>query len=313
MNSLLNNQKGNKKYIEKEVKKMKRMCLLMLGMLFLIGGGVAFAADHTPTTVITASNTTMTVETYYNAYGVATMSIQNSSTTVTSTYTDEATGKVTTSTTTTKQKVTSAWKGGSIKVDSMTGTSETSGDDKSSAHTDFSTTYEYDELGRLKGGTGSSTTTGDEGEDKDGKKKGTYESETTNSYEIKNGQLLNTSSVTTGTSKGSDGKQTSHSTTNTNNTYVLIGGNWVTSSSETKSRSDGDGESTGSWTETTRTTTYQRDANGVMTGMSVDLKGTRRIQTGNGGFTNQTLTYESQVSYDPKEGYYVSWDKQTWA
>jgi hypothetical protein len=305
MKSLLNNQKRNKKFIRKEVKKMKRIGVLTAAIFLLVGGLNAFALDPTSPIVSTTQTSTIHVESIYNPYGVAI-----SSTEVTTTITTTTNEKGETSTTTTISTSKSEWRGGSLKIISVTGTSDTTASDDSSSHTDFWTNYEYNDKGQLKGASGGSKSKGDRGKDADGQKMGTYESSTTDNYIIKNGQALRSSSKTTGTNYRPDGTKTSDFTETTNYSYQLIGGSWHIMGEVSTSTTNG---VDGSTTTITKTRTYSRDANGVATGISQTATGTMTVVNENGGRTTYTMkNYQATFAYDPEVGWYLQKESYDW-
>lgn len=301
---LLNTQERNKKYIRKEVKKMKRIWILTTVVFFLAGGLNAFAATANPI-ISTSQNSTIHVEYIYNAYGVAI-----SATEITTTTTRTVDDKGGWSETTTVQTAYSTWKGGSLKIDSASGTSDTKASDGSNSHTNFWTSYTYNANGQLAGASGGAHTTGDRGKDANGEPIGTFVSDTVDHYIIRNGQALRSSSVTTGTNYGPDGTKTSTFTETTNYAYQLIGGSWHLMGEVSTSTTNGiDGS-----TETiTRTRTYSRDANGVCTGITQTATGTKTVVNENGGKTTYTMSnYQATFAYDSKVGWYLQKESYDW-
>lgn len=305
MNLLLNTRERNKKHIRKGVKKMKKIYVLTAVMFFLLGVGMsAFALDMT-----SGVNTTQTnsghVEYVYNPYGI---SISATETTTTTMRTVDAYGGW--SETVTVQSAYSSWRGGSLKINSAGGSSDTKGSDGSNSHTDFWSTYGYNANGRLASASGGSATKGSRGVDANGQAIGTFESSTTDNYIIHNGQALRSSSTTTGTNYGPDGKATSYSSETTNYTYALLGGSWQLKGEVSTSTSSGP---SGSQT-ITRRRTYNRDANGGLQGITQTATGSGTdINQTTGGSTSWTMqNYQATFAYDPAVGWYLAsekWDK----
>jgi len=304
MNLLLNGRERNKKSIRKEVKNMKRIGIL-IGVFLLAGGLNAFATDAASPIVNTTQSSTIHIEYVYNPYGVAISANQVSTTTTT---TKNEKGETSTTVTTSTSK--SSWIGGSLKVESATGTSNTTASDGSHSTTTFWTNYSYNANGQLAGASGGADTTGDSGKDANGQAIGTFTSHTTDSYIIKNGQALKSSSVTTGTNYGPDGTKTATSTETTNYTYALIGGSWNLMKEVSVSNTN---ETNGSTETVTKTRTYQRDANGVCTGISQTATGTKTVvDATTGGRTSYTLSYSATFAYAPEVGWYLKTETYDW-
>jgi len=139
---------------------MKKTILLTLAAVFILIGAGTFVRAEDDTSIV-STNTTMVIKVHnvFNNYGVQ---ISGTETTTTTTITTNS--KNETSTTVTTQIVSSEWRGGSVKVADIEGTSHTDGTDGSSSDTTFTITYEYtDGTGKLKGASGTSSTTGDSG------------------------------------------------------------------------------------------------------------------------------------------------------
>ncbi len=270
-------------------------------------------ADGTPATT---QSSTIHIETTYNAYGVALSSTQTTTTKTTTTrdVITNGTTKSITSTTTTVQTVNSSWRGGSLKADKMTGTSDTTGSDGSSAHSDFWADYSYNDKGQLAGASGGAHTTGDRGKDANGQALGTYTSDSIDSYEIRNGVALKTGSTTTGQNFGVDGKKTGDFTETSTNEYSIVGGNWqLMKTTSVSSETDIDG----STTNTTTTTAYTRDENGVVTGVTQTKTGTMVKTNGKSGDQLATVTYniENYVAtfvFDSQQGWYLAKESYDW-
>ncbi len=276
--------------------------------LALIAGQIAPALAKT-TVEVTDEDTkiiesTKHVENFYNDFGVCYQSTETSTTkqqtTVTTKSTDDATGKTdtktTTNTTTSTSVMTSTWKSGSLKVDTISGTSTTTGDDGSKQTSTSSTVYTYNNNGQLTGASGTVHTTGGGGKDGNGKALGNYESDTVETYVIKNGQALRVRSETTGKSYGVDTQSdtvVANSKQITTYDYDLIGGAWhvtkeVSTSKNTNTKDEG-------YEEITKTKTYERDSHGKITNMTVEASGTQVAYDDLGGkwvFTMDNYTVE---------------------
>ncbi|MFA5319659.1 MAG: hypothetical protein WBE75_05175 [Candidatus Omnitrophota bacterium] len=287
---------------------MRKGILLTLTAAFIVLAGENFvrAADDTPSIVSTDMKMVIKVENVYNNYGVQINGTETTTTTTTTTNSKDET-----STTITTQTVTSEWRGGSIKVAKIEGTSNTDGTDDSSSATTFTITYEYaDGTGKLKGASGTSSTTGDSGTDDNGEAIGTYKTSTTDSYTIRNGQALRTKSETTGESYGSDGTKKGDITQTSTTEYELVAGTWQVSKETTVSKNTGvDGSSE----SITRIKTYTRDDNGVITGVSQTATGTRVAITSAGGTVTLGMTdYTATFTFDEESGWYLEKESYTW-
>ncbi len=298
----------NKKDVErKEVKRMKGICASIIAVLFVLGAGSVVSAEPT-----TSMDKTIHIEYMYNPYGVLGSSLEKTTTETTTATTTTIDGEevVTTSTSTTIQTVTSSWKGGSLKVDSIAGTTNTTGDDESSSSTTFSTAYDYDELGRLEGASGDSTTTGDSGNDSNGQAIGTYASRNANSYVTKNGQIMTDSSTTNSTNYAPDGTVESTSTQTTTYTYELKGGNWVIAQETTTTNTS---YTNGGSATVTKVKNYARDGNGVCTGITQTASGSQTVKNSYGGNVTFTMrNYQATFTYDTEAGYYLASEKWNW-
>lgn len=286
---------------------MKKGILMTLTAAFiLLGAGSLVCADDDTSIVSTSTKMVIQVENVYNNYGV-----QISGTETTTTTTTTVNSKNETSTTVTTQTVTSEWRGGSIKVATIDGTSHTDGTDDSSSDTTFTITYEYaDGTGKLKGASGTSSTTGDSGTDDNGEAIGTYKTSTTDSYTIRNGQALRTKSETTGESYGSDGTKKGDINQTSTTEYELVAGTWQVVKETTVSNNTGvDGSSE----NITRVRTYTRDENGVITGVSQTASGTRVAVTNMGGTVTLGMKdYEAVFAFDEESGWYLEKESYTW-
>jgi hypothetical protein len=280
-------------YLEKEGYDWKRLDSVQ-----------ADAAEESPLTTILSD--VIHAEYMYDSHGNAISSSQT--TTTTTTATNDAGQSSTTTTVSTNQ---SAWKGGSLKIQSSAQTSDTTADDGSKSHSASTTAYEYNELGQIKGTSGQTQTTGNAETDTGGQATSSYASSTVNTYIIRNGQTLVSSSETTGTNYATDGTTvTSTYTQTTTYEYSLVGGGWETSSeTSTTNYAFTDG---GSETKTI-VKTYTRDANGVCTGITQTGNGTYNAVNSRGGTTTyQMQNYVATFAFDPEQGWYLQEESYDW-
>jgi hypothetical protein len=286
----------------KEVKKMNRIISLTV-VFFLLATACALAQ-------VVTGQTIQRHEFYrFNAYGVAIEGVSSELRTVT---TENEDGEE--SVTVTESTTTLEYKGGSLKATSSTYTIDTAADDGSSSHTEGNTRYGYNASGQLANARGSSETTGEKSRDDNGDGAGTFSSETTETYEIRNGQALRTRSVTTGTERGSDGEITSTSTDTVDYEYELIAGSWQIMSETTTSDKD---YTNGSTENVTTVKTYTRNANGICTGLSQTATGTAFEATGQNGTgtiagTTLTLQYTATSAFDAETGWYIDSIERNW-
>ncbi|MFA5362530.1 MAG: hypothetical protein WC335_04700 [Candidatus Omnitrophota bacterium] len=286
---------------------MKRLAVLTV-CLFLLGTACVFAQNAT----VTTTQTTNMHESYtYNAFGVAINGTQRILTTTTST--DEDGNRQVTVTETTNQLEST---GGSLKIVSSHLESDSASDDGANSHTEGDTVYTYNANGQLAGASGTAHTTGNRGRDANGDDMGTFESDTTETYEIRNGQALRTRSVTTGTNTGiGEDAETSTFTETTTYDYELIAGSWQIMSETSHSRSD---SRDGSFSDITKVKTYQRNADGICTGLSQTATGTQFQANGqntDGTLSGTTFTmqnYTATSAWDAKAGWYISGDNWDW-
>ena len=310
MKLLLNNrERKNKNHIGKEVKRMKRICALIIAtVMIFVTGPYAIAVDGT----ITKYDQTIHVNTEYNAYGVAVNS--TSKTTTTTTTTDEKGG---TSTTTTVTTVTSTYHGGSLKADTAYTVSDTTSSDGSTSKTDSTDTYVYSNTGNLLSVSGSGTM-----ESYDGESKHKNEGTITRTYTVKDGQALLAESKTAGTIKDKNSKQIgtfTNTTTIAEADYQYLGGSWVPMKETSVSTSNMTTDENFQLSETvTRVTTYTRNSAGVITGINQTASGTRTVVTGNNGASavaSQTFTLQNYVAtatFDSQMGWYISKEDYDW-
>jgi hypothetical protein len=293
----------------KEVENMKRLALLTV-CLFLLGTTCVFAQNVNNGTVNTTQTTLMHEVYTYNAFGVAVNGTQRILTTTTSTN-DEGQRQVTVTETTNQLQSL----GGSLKIVSSHLESDSASDDGASSHTEGDTTYTYNGNGQLAEAAGTAHTTGDRGQDANGEDMGTFVSDTTETYEVRNGQALRTQSATTGTNTGvGTNAETSTFTENTTYDYDLLAGSWQLMSETSHSRTDG---RDGSFSDITKTKTYQRNGDGIVTGLSQTATGTQFQANGaNGGTASGTTftmqNYQATAAFDQKAGWYISGDTWDW-
>lgn len=273
----------------------------------------ANAADVTGSKITETKliSTTRHVTNYFNAFGVCTSSTEVS-TSVNQTTSVDKNGKETTSTTTTTQTSTSTWKGGSVKVDKIEGSSETKGSDDSHSKSESTTIYTYDEDGKLQGASGTGTVTGDKGKDANGEDAGTYSSTSTDTYIIKNGQALrsSTESNTTYYSAEDPSKEIGTSKDVLTVEYELKGGNWVAKTETTTSHNVTPGDTTQT-TDTVKVKTYTRDETGAITGISQTMTGTL-VYSGGQNYTYKLENYNATFKKDPKQGWYQEMEEYDW-
>lgn len=307
----VNNRERKQKILSgKEVKKMKRMCVLTIAALMLIGTVCpnAIALDGT----ITGYESTQHVHIEYDPFGNAVYSKTVTTTKITK---KDADGNVSTDTEVTTVEAT--FKNGSLKTDYVHSKS-TRVDSKGKvlSENEYTDTYKYVN-GYLDSVSGSGTSKS-YSYDKDGNFTGSSSGTIKRTFIVKNGQALLTSSVTEGTTYDKDGKRTGtfkNTTTIAEADYKYLGGSWVPMKQVTVSRSDSDN---GSWEETTRTTTYERNAQGVIIGISQTLTGTRVTVTGATGagevsqITEEIRNYVATPTRDSVFGWYISSEDYDW-
>jgi hypothetical protein len=284
---------------------MKKAILLTVAAAFILFGAGTLVSAEDASIVSTSMSMSIRVENVYNAFGVQISGIE---TTTTSTNTSNSLNE--TSSTTTIQTVYSEWRGGSVKVDKIEGTSDTKASDDSYSHTTFSVDYDYESgTGKLSSASGGSSTNGSYGTDANGEAIGTYNTNTTETYTIKNGQALRTQSSTTGASYGPDGTKKADIKQSATYGYSLAGGSWQLTAETTVSENIGvDGSSE----KITRSKTYSRDKNGVLGGVSQTASGTKVVITSAGA--SKTLTmhdYSAEFEFGDA-GWYLKKESYTW-
>jgi hypothetical protein len=292
----------------------------MFALLFMLGQSGAYAADENSSSSDnkTSSNirtriisSVKHVENFYNAFGVCYMSTETSKTVTETTSSSTANGETKTNSSTTVQEsfVMQTWKGGSLKPDYSTSVSTTTGTDGSSSVTNSKVTYSYDDAGRLSGAIGTAHTEGTLASDAYGGSGGSYVSDQTTTYVIKNAQALPSQTVTdTTTTVEGQVKSTSHEVTTFE--YELIGGTWHLMkevSNSSTSMTDGGSE------QRTTIKTYTRDANGVCTGVSQTCTGTSVSVDDNGGTWTYSMTnYNAEFQFDEVLGWYLASESYDW-
>jgi hypothetical protein len=312
---------NNKNYITKEVKKMKRIGILAMAILFsllLVTTGFCTITTSDPTSTL---NRTQLIETWFNAYGVATSGQQTSYskllTTSVSTNTD-GTKSLSTSTTETISEAYLKFLGGSLKMDYADGSSNTTNSDGAKATTTFGSDYKYSSTGLLSGATGSSES--DYWVNGVDFTNGGSHSTSSDAYNIEYGQAIVKASNGTATSYGvGSAAGTAISTTVDTTTYTnaLKGGQYCVTKEVAVSTTTDKAtfpNSTEHPVETlTKTKTYGRDGNGVCTGITQTGTGSRTVLSDTGGKQSQTLDYTATSSFDTKMGYYTSYEKTYWS
>jgi hypothetical protein len=308
--ALRSNQKNNS---GKGVKMMKKLLFLAATVLFVVATANCFAqtVPTNPAGAVTTTQTTASVTEYwFNAYGVA-MGAKQVSTTTTSTTENGQTAK-----TITTQTAISDWRGGSLKIADVSGTSETKNPDgKVASKTAFWTDYNYNASGYLTGATGGSNSESSS-YDSTGKVVGSSWSHTDDSYAIKDGQATRNQSISYGTQSGPSGQVAGYFYEKTSYDYVLKGGSYQTSKETTYSENKGVDNS---FETTTKVKEYTRDANGVCTGIKMSIPttapGAKLEISATGGKEYSTLSssgYSAISAYDSKAGYYTSYEKTAW-
>jgi len=297
------------KYIRKEVKNMKSICALVIAAALVFTGSYALAADP-----ITDFSQTIHVTTRFNAFGMAI-----GQTTVTDTVTTTTGEDGTTSTTHTVTTTEAKWIAGSLKTTTSHTRSDTTNSDGSTSWSEYTDTYSYDSNGCLVGcsGTGSWGSNDPETGQSSG---GTI----TRTFEIRNGQALLMSQVTSGTIYDANGVAIGTTNTTTTYTYEYLGGQWVVASETSTTHTemfggDNDPSAPPRYEETiTRVTTYERNASGQVTGLSQTASGTRIIRDAIGpdGTPSEMVfhmeNYSATASFHPALGWYISEESYDW-
>lgn len=303
MNLLLNRQKVNKKYNNrKEVKKMKRLCALTMVLFFLAGTSIVVAEPHSE--LVERSTK---VHTEFNAFGIA-ISSTSIHTEVLDVTDDE--GNVTTTRTVTTTEA--SYKNGSLKPDTSHTISTTiNSEGQMLSKSEYTDTYVYDDAGHLISASGTGTF---EAWNAEGvlSRSGTI----TRTFEIRDGQALMQSSVTTGDIFDKDGEVIGTFTnTTTYDEYQYLGGSWVLMNSTSTSASnmlDGSSETI------TRVTTYSRNEHGTITGIGQTATGRRVVVTGATGegqisqFTDELVDFSVVVKFHPNLGWYIASEDYEW-
>jgi hypothetical protein len=292
MNSLLNKMKKiNRKGGE---EKMKKILVLTLGIFFLLGGLSLFAD------VTTTVSSSTRIERVYSPAGVLVSS------TVISTETTRTNGDNGVTDTVSVNTSYYKWLGGSSKLISSSGTSDSTSSDGGNSHTNSWTNYNYDGNGVLVGANGGSDTSGVRGGNQ-----GTFTATATDSYQIVDGQALRTRSDTVErTFLG--GQETSHTEGSfTEFHYQLLGGDWQLTSTFEHSNTR---QSNDTFEITETTTTYFRDGGtGRCIGMERTMTGNNKTITTTGGEQYGNLQYSHDpAQFDSREGWYIPRETLIW-
>jgi hypothetical protein len=290
-----------------------RATAAMFALLFALGQSGAYAADNASATDVQTKiiSSVKHVENFYNAFGVCYTSTEHSTTVTQTTSSSTTNGETKTNSSTTTQEsfVMQTWKGGSLKPDYSESTSTTEGTDGSSSVTNSKVTYSYDATGKLTGAVGTAHTEGTLASDAYGGSGGSYVSDQTTTYIVKNGQALPSKTVTN-TTTTVEGQVKSTSTETTTFEYELIGGTWHLMqevSNSSTSMTDGGSE------QRTTIKTYERDANGVCIGVSQTSTGTSISVDDNGGTWTYTMTnYNAEFKFDEVLGFYMAHETYDW-
>lgn len=291
---------------------MRKILGLTTVLFLLLACSSAFAT--TDETLTTQQIQNIKVEYVYNPFGVALSSTEI--TRIETTTTKKVDGKTQTSTTITESTAYSVWKGGSLKIDKVEGTSNTTSDDGTVSESTFSTVYEYNDKGQLIGakGEGSTTTT----KTKDGKIESSSTSTTVDTYEIRDGVALKVKSVTTGVSYGpgdtDDREKKADNTTTVTYEYEMRSGSWVVTKEIEYSETL---QTDKTKIEITKTKVYTRDENGVITGITMTATGKQGQVTGssNGEISKIIFNmkdYEAEFTFDSEVGWYLTKESFEW-
>ena len=228
-------------------------------------------------------------------------------TTTETTTTVEENGEEQTTTSTTISTTTNTYKGGLLKAVSISWTSSTTSTDCSSSDTAFWTNYEYSDEGYLLGVSGHEESSGDRGTNDDGDELGTFESSTVDYYIIQDGQALKVSSIVTGTNFDPDEEEESTFTETVTYEYELIGENWELIKESRHSETE---QENGASTTIDKVKIYQRDANGLITGITQTASGETIAVGGNETKTYPMQNYQAEFAFDPELGWYLK--KESW-
>ena len=244
------------------------------------------------------------IHTVYNSYGIALSSTQTNTSNITTTGNDGTTETIDSVSTSVSE-----WRGGSLKVSSSTTNSNTTASDGSTADTQGFTAYAYDSNGRLQGASGSSSTTGSRGTDAQGQALGTYTADTTNTFEIRNGQAVVVNSSSVQQSYDANGNQTSTQNSESTYNHSYLSGEWmaVSVTNDVTTTSPDGSSSTMAYT-----TTYNRDANGVLQGISKTGSGTETSTNADGGQETYSISYSATPAFDAVNGWYIAEDEHTY-
>jgi len=317
-------QKRDKRIItiKKGVFQMKKLGAIFFAAALLLTGltcstGYAEEADPISSSVHSEMlQSTIVVNTSFNAFGIALSSTSTSTQTVQSTDGD---GNVTTTTTTTV--TTSSYKNGGMSADQSHTTSVTvNGDGKETSRSEYTDTYSYDSKGYLIGVSGSGTTSSTDyaknPETGEVEVTGTRSGTITRTFEIRDGQACILSNSTKGDMFDKDGEDIGDFSSSTSfEAYAYLGGSWVHMQETSVSSTETD-----QYQETvTRVKSYTRDDSGLVTGISQTATGTRTVVTGVNDKTGEKSTqsytmtgYDAADSFDSQQGWYISNETYTW-
>lgn len=298
------------------------LTVTLLCGFFLATAGLVFAADDTTQSTVTgASNVIKDVIHVSNTYTAAGVQL-GSTQTETKTTTTAATVKSgtaadvkTSSTTTSVSTIFSAFMGGSIKTIYQTSSTNTTGTDGSYANTTGRVDYTYNPNGQLKSAIGSSDTSGGNGKDAKGEDTGTYTSHTDDTYTIKNGEALLTTSVTTRTDKGVPGADGKDITTTSKDTvtysYAAIAGTWQMTQMVDVAHTSGTDTSS---SDITKTTNYTRSTTtGLITSVTQTATGKQvAIDSLGGSMTRNMESYNAVYKKDTTMGWYLQSETYDW-
>lgn len=290
---------------------MKGIGILAMAILF------SFLLVTSGFCIITSTlDRTQLIETWFNAYGVATSGKQTS---FSSMRTVDGTN---TSTTETTSYAYLKFIGGSLKMDNGDGVSNTTNSDGSKAKTTFASDYIYSSTGVLTNATGSSTS--DYWRNGLNFSQGGSHSTSSDTYDqaiiTLYGQAVVKESNGTATNYGvgsTAGTAVSTTVDKTTYTNTLLGGQYSVTkevaNSTTTDKATFPNSSEHPIETTTYTTNYTRDTNGVCKGISRSAVGSRTVLLPDtGGKTSETLDYTATYTFDTKMGYYMSYQREYW-
>lgn len=306
LHQLIKKSKNLKRKEVKEVRKVSILAIISICLLLPIGYFNVYA-DANP---FVDYSQTIHVETYYNAFGMA---VKQATTTTTVQTAEGEDGSIATTTTTTV--VTATWHAGSLKTDTVVGSSQTvDSQENVTASSEYTDTYSYDSNGMLASVSGSGTYD-------------TYDPETgqrtsgtiTRKFEVRDGQALLISEVRSGTTSDKNGEATGETSSTTTYSYVYAGGQWVVNQATTTTDTIMYGEGEPRFEEhTTFTTTYDINEYSQITGISRTGEGTRIVRgsIGPNGEPSELVfnmgNYSAEASWHPNMGWYISKESYDW-